>query len=110
MSYTPGPWRFERAKWNTPEYEKGAHSIGSVVSVEQSGEVGYYVARIDNADGDMANAHLIAAAPLMFQALKWATDWLDEYEGECMPEWRDWANRARAAIVAAEPPAPEAQP
>jgi hypothetical protein len=54
-----------------------------------------------------ANARLIAAAPMLLEALTWAVEWMDNYEGQCMPEWREWATRGRAAIDATRPTAAE---
>lgn len=74
MSHTPGPWRFEPGKWNTPEHEQGGHSRGSIVNIDENGDVGYYIARIDNADGEEYNARLIAAAPDLLEALIYVRD------------------------------------
>jgi hypothetical protein len=41
------------------------------------------------------NAELLAA-------LEWPVAWLDAWEGQTMPEWREWAEKARAAIAKAQ--------
>lgn len=54
-------------------------------------------------------AHLIAAAPMLLAALTWAVEWMERYEGETMPEWREWQVRGRDALAAARPaPTPAA--
>lgn len=54
-----------------------------------------------------AVAHLMAAAPLLRDALAWAVEWMERWEGEVMPEWREWQARGRAALDATGPPAEE---
>lgn len=49
-------------------------------------------------------ARLFAAAPLLRDELVWAVEWMERYEGEVMPEWREWQERGRAALSAATPP------
>ena len=34
-------------------------------------------------------------------ALTWAVEWMENYEGEVMPEWRAWQARGRAALQGA---------
>lgn len=45
-----------------------------------------------------ANAQLIVASRDLFAELRWAVEWMEHYEGECMPEWREWALRGRKAL------------
>lgn len=40
------------------------------------------------------------STPTVLEALTWAVNWMDRYKGETMPEWREWADRARTAIAA----------
>lgn len=55
-------------------------------------------------------AHLLAAAPQLRDALAWAVEWMEHYDGEVMPEWRAWSSRGRAALDAAVvPPGPEVE-
>lgn len=61
--FTPGPWMFAEGKFNCDPRSGG---IGSITTKE----VGpWYVATIENAPGHEANAHLIAAAPDLYEAL-----------------------------------------
>ena len=63
MSYTKGVWKFERGKFNVKSDEGNKLCIGSIVANGKR-----YIARIENAGEDVANAHLIAAAPLLYEA------------------------------------------
>jgi len=94
---TPGPWLFKEGLWNTPEEENRGHSIGSVIG---SGETEWFIARIDNAPEDRANARLIAAAPELLEALKAVSDhgWYEE----SVSYKRKWLKRAVEAIAKAE--------
>ena len=65
MSYTKRDWKFERGKFNVESDQGNRLCIGSIVA---NGK--HYIARIENAGEDEANAHLIAAAPLLYEALK----------------------------------------
>lgn len=78
MSYTPGPWRVERP------YIRGA---GRVIASLESGR--------DKAE-DAANAHLIAAAPELYEALVNLMDFL--FHGK---KDRQMILRARAALAKA---------
>jgi hypothetical protein len=44
------------------------------------------------------NARLWSASPLLLEHLTWAVQWIEGWEGETMPEWREWAAKARHAI------------
>lgn len=90
--HTPGPWRND--------------APGSLLVVVGEGKDERIVAGCWGHSDELlpegiANARLIAAAPSMYDELSWAVDWLDRFEGQCMPEWREWQERARAALVLA---------
>jgi len=60
--HTNGPWRYEHGDFNVGGDNPGG--VGSILSDED-----WYVARIEDAPEDQANARLIAAAPDMLEAL-----------------------------------------
>jgi len=65
MSYTKRDWKFERGKFNVESDQGNRLCIGSIVA---NGK--HYIARIENAGEDVANAHLIAQSPRMAELLK----------------------------------------
>lgn len=96
-SYTPGPWVFG----NTARYERivlGGASQRYVchVTVEQNG--GGSIAQSMEAERE-ANAHLIAAAPDLLEALTELTDAAGKVWSD--PFIRGAVDRARAAILKA---------
>lgn len=66
--WTPGPWRYDRTNGSPTT---GEHMIAGA-------KPGYLAEVRDCGSGDVrANAHLIAAAPDLYAALKMAQLWLD---------------------------------
>ncbi len=120
-----GPWKFEAGSFNANCKECNADSVGSIRDAS-----GCYVAKIDidhpdGRDVERANARLIAAAPMLLEALKRAEHLLDatarfleahpvqEYtvfydettcDGSClMDDCNHAREEAQAAIRATEP-------
>lgn len=95
--WTPGPWKAGRPDMAT--MVDGAPSKW-IYAGEQ------YVAcasgRIDGPfDKVMANAHLIAAAPDLYEALDWAIQSWDEHNKHGFNMQGDWVQDARAALAKA---------
>ena len=70
-NYTKGEWKLLRDTFNDGEKGDYPGYIGSIVAVDDS-EYPWFIARIENAPEDEANARLIAAAPELYEALKLA--------------------------------------
>lgn len=87
MTHTPGPWRHEKdfSVRATNNYEI-AHV--SHMNYERGGTC-------------EANARLIAAAPDMLEALKWAAEILESYKNQKCGIHIDAIEKARAAIAKA---------
>lgn len=71
--HTPAPWIIVENEWNDDDVDKQpsrGHSFGSIVSLNASGEREWFIARIDNAAEDRANARLIVAAPALLKECK----------------------------------------
>jgi hypothetical protein len=88
--YTPGPWESVR------------HS-NSLIGIRQKGS-GDDLCQVVQPAGrreQKANAHLIAAAPELLEALKNTLSWLTSYPGEGTAQCYA---KARAAIAKAEGP------
>ena len=102
--HTPGPWTVEIQRSDTVE---SGYITGHITSPLHT-YCGNTKERRDSitAPGSMtwSDAHLIAAAPDLKDALTWAVKWMEQYEGETMPEWREWAARGRAALDKAVAP------
>ena len=76
MKHTPGPWRAKKHTEGEPGYEV---IIPYVEKEWIEGKVGKIVCEMGgNNDEDYANARLIAAAPEMFEAIKFAFDELED--------------------------------
>lgn len=58
---------------------------------------------------DEAYSKLAAENARVRDALIWAVEWMEQWEGEVMPEWREWQARARAALDI-DPPATASAP
>ena len=72
--WTPGPWEVDDAGDVHSKHLGYAYSFVAISTGEDYG--GYYG---DNADVDLqkkANAHLIAAAPDLYEALEELNDWI----------------------------------
>lgn len=69
MKHTPGPWRLEKGKFDWQLYGYDDYNISSfnIHDAEIEG----------NPELEKANAHLIAAAPVMLDALKEAHQAMD---------------------------------
>ena len=63
--HTPGPWRFDLARFNSGHEDAGLSAYGSVVSEEGD----WFICGIEDAKEWEANARLIAAAPELYEAL-----------------------------------------
>jgi hypothetical protein len=67
MKHTPGPWKYEANYFNRPK-DNNKEKSGTIISLD-----GWNVAEIWKDFGDhsesTANAHLIAAAPELLEAL-----------------------------------------
>lgn len=94
MTHTPGPWSVSNGELlrvlavGTNQSVCGVHRVGSRGGI---------------ANGDpLANARLIAAAPDLLAALKDAPDFGGEPKTAFGREYREWQERARAAIAKAE--------
>jgi hypothetical protein len=60
--HTPGPWRFERNVWNSPNHSED--SIGSIRGPRtENGANDWFIATLEDATEQEANAALIASAP-----------------------------------------------
>jgi hypothetical protein len=102
--HTPGPWRL----WLSQD-DHGAFMLRGD-SPESHGEDMLIVQRnigTPNGDEGVANAHLIAAAPMMYEALLDALDVLPDADNRCASEV---IATVRAAVLLAqgEPPQPDA--
>lgn len=79
MSFTPGPWRVETADGRLPPIReiKMQHGEASTYRATIRAQSREHVCHLDFGYGkpyDAANAHLIAAAPALYEALKlWDT-------------------------------------
>lgn len=94
---TPGPWRFDPA----PTWPKhGDTTRAGHIERHDASEGDPCVAYIESVGP--ADLALMLAAPELLDALKWAVEWMEQYEGETMPGWRVWQASARAAIAKAE--------
>jgi hypothetical protein len=102
MAHTPGPWRFERGQWNSGKENNEDHSIGSIVG----GDRDWYIATLEDAPEQSANARLIAAAPDLLAALKVLLQNRELGEVECqrlgLPRMIESCDVARRAIADAE--------
>ena len=89
MNWTPGPWEFLANEWNTGGISESAitehrsHSRGSIVAPRRA-ESPWFIATMENAPEQEANACLIAAAPKLYEALE-AIAALDD--GDCSFAW-----------------------
>jgi hypothetical protein len=102
---TPGPWTWVRVliEEERPEHyislghDRSAETDTAVIDLDED-EHGCNRMLIENP----ADARLIASAPNLLASLTWAVEWMENYEGECMPEWREWQQGARAVLDAAK--------
>ena len=89
--FTPGPWRYDRTNGSPTT---GEHMIAGA-------KPGYLAEVRDCGSGDVrANAHLIAAAPDMAEALEKALNFITNTESE-MGETLPCGDAARAALAKA---------
>jgi hypothetical protein len=89
--WTPGPWRYDRTNGSPTT---GEHMIAGA-------KPGYLAEVRDCGSGDVrANAHLIAAAPDMAEALEKALNFITNTESE-MGETLPCGDAARAALAKA---------
>lgn len=91
--FTPGPWKFLKGMFN----HEGERGLGSIVTDE---EIPWYIAKIEfDGTGVHANAHLIAAAPDMYELLAECLDIIEavdpEYNQQELAEGRDLLAKAR---------------
>lgn len=91
MTHTPGPWRYEKRKGCKPIRVAGTGTL-----------IAYTADQLEEKE-DLANAHLIAAAPKMYDLLN---EWLDTPFFETKEEWQKWVDdyrpRVEQAIAKAE--------
>jgi hypothetical protein len=78
------PWH--REGWNVRSYD------GSVVAKIQPWNV------LGDRQEDQVNANIVTASPLLYEALKYATDLI---ENKCMPNEK-WIEKAKLALLVAE--------
>jgi hypothetical protein len=102
--HTPGPWSYylDSEGCYGISHQSEEHEPGDVAHVYIPGAVD---PEYDDGNEGLANARLIAAAPALRDALAWAVEWIERYEGEVMPAWREWQQRGRAALDAVRTPA-----
>lgn len=87
-AHTPGPWFATKdSQWNAICHVGRAYNISTKMALSDLGDI-------------EADARLIAAAPLLLEALEQVTDALAQRLGTNATEWAD-VSRARAAIAAA---------
>ena len=72
--FTPGPWRLLRGQWNRTEQH--LMSVGSIFGTQPDHD--WFIATMENAPEQEANARLIAAAPDLLAALEWLHNAMDE--------------------------------
>lgn len=100
VKWTPGPW------WLEEDFDHIGgvdHRVFVVNGPLPSGPVFCGIARIPAPAGDEmleANARLIAAAPELFEALKVAMTWIDNWSPDFTddPEWPADRDLIRAAL------------
>lgn len=100
--FTPGPWYISIDNRSCPSVRNKGGYVCFAPSIHNYGDPLRYM---DEAAERQANARLIAAAPDMYEALKWAIDYtkeqLDEgysFKDKDAPHW----GAALAAIAKAE--------
>lgn len=83
--FTPGPWRVEYGTtlvWgNCDSEDQSSSGMGYPVAEARITPAGSWTKRPDVIEGD-ANAHLIAAAPELYEALKAARFYLSHTYGD----------------------------
>jgi len=104
-AFTPPPWTI------TNTGEELELRMGSSLGHPGHWESQHY-ARLDWSDLEdesdeqwdeaLSNACLIAAAPDLYMALQWAVEYMEDFEGEVMPGWREWAVQGRQALDVAD--------
>ena len=96
--HTPGPWEIV-SDHKSPRIESDRGEFVCVASVDAAGFVGL---RFPSGGADGPDAHLIAAAPDMYEALK---SIVEDHEF-CGDDWGDrrdaWIETARAVLAKAE--------
>jgi hypothetical protein len=85
MNHTPGPWRTDSSQIKALEHGHW-YSVASVNSKKLT------------ADGNSANARLIACAPELLSALQWA---LDQIEDDLDPDHQAALEAAHAVVAKA---------
>jgi len=111
MNYTKGEWKVEIVDATLPKYHKVYARIMPSVAYVGWKDMGVYddpgvgKRQLQTlSDEALANAHLIAAAPDMYEALRTIRDWLqdliEKVGADC--EEADMLNEISPAIVKAE--------
>lgn len=69
MEYTKGEWEYKEGEYNHHDDKKWCNT-GSIKAKDKEVD-GWFICRIDDiGEANIANAHLIAAAPDLYEALK----------------------------------------
>jgi ParB-like chromosome segregation protein Spo0J len=96
VNHAPGPWAIYEHPGGSPGIEGEGFSV--VVFGDPDDDCGVHGRTDDEA---LANARLIAAAPDLLDALKWAERLMDDFS-MISPLLADAVDKARAAIAKAE--------
>jgi hypothetical protein len=95
--HTPGPWEYTKA---ASSGDRGIHAEGTGIFAEAFADIRR--AGENNSAEALANARLIAAAPDLLEALRWAAQNADQSEAGRDDDWYAGLDRVRAAIAKAE--------
>lgn len=78
--WTPRPWQIAKNKWNAKAHEPWTDAIKIEGDIEANWVVPPLVCVTYRGDGQDANAHLIAAAPDLFEALEFIFEHIADKE------------------------------
>jgi hypothetical protein len=100
--HTPGPWRIERPwrKKRQTDFQKQIEHGQEFIIMTPNGHRVAVVdgpSNIEKADEHLMNAKLIAAAPDLLDAAKWAIGWILQGYGSMGKGWQDAVEEHKAA-------------
>lgn len=105
VGHTPGPWSIgsvKNGRGYRDELMVYAPNGDLIANFEAPKQPSNPLRFIRSPKEDRCNALIGAAGPAMLEALTWAVEWMNAYDGMVMTEWREWADRAGRILAAAQ--------